>query len=85
MKRSDNLFNRNRQSKPKFAQRKSIQLQDVFFRLIIFPLAAKLERRNFNVQGEEFFFQSAVVSHNGGITKLRQNLDYIIEDITKSR
>ena len=31
MKRSDNLFNRNRQSKPKFTQRKSIQLQDVFF------------------------------------------------------
>ena len=31
MKRSDNLFNRNRQSKPKFTQRKSIQLQDAFF------------------------------------------------------
>ena len=45
----------NRQSKPKFAQRKSIQLQDTFFRLIIFPLAARVERRNFNVPGEEFF------------------------------
>ena len=55
MKRSDNLFNRNRQSKPKFAQRKSIQLQNAFFRLIIFPLTARLERRNFNVQGKEFF------------------------------
>ena len=31
MKRSDNLFNRNRQIKPKFTQRKSIQLQDAFF------------------------------------------------------
>ena len=45
----------NCQSKPKFTQRKKHPITGCFFRLIIFPLAARLERCNFNVSGEEFF------------------------------
>ena len=39
----------------KIYTKKKHQIIGCFFRLIIFPLAARLERRNFNVPEKEFF------------------------------